>query len=133
MTKTKPAMSEASENPSVYDGPAAWTAAEMRANEDWIVPLDSSDIAELKSAVAATRDVPLVSLTRDDFTLPLFGPKLQDIQREVVNGRGFVLIRGLPVTDFDREGGGRSMSCSLALSRPRAAMRFNRSSACMTL
>ena len=35
--------------------------------------------------------------------MPLLGPKLQDIQREVVHGRGFVLIRGLPVTEFDRE------------------------------
>jgi len=88
---------------SLYDGPAAWTATEMRGRSEWIVPLDADDITELKAAVKASRDVPIVRLTRDDFVLPTLGTKLDRIEREVVDGRGFVLIRGLPVGQFDRE------------------------------
>ncbi|MEO1970708.1 MAG: TauD/TfdA family dioxygenase [Pirellulaceae bacterium] len=86
-----------------YDRPDAWTAAEMRNSDAWIAPLESSDIHELEEAVKASRHVPIVSLTRDDMPLPSLGPRLQDLQRDVVNGRGFILIRGLPVRQFDRE------------------------------
>ncbi|MEO2017098.1 MAG: TauD/TfdA family dioxygenase [Fuerstiella sp.] len=86
-----------------YDGPAAWTATQMRFSDDWVVRLTASDIAELESAVRASRDVPLVSLCRGNIDLPALSQKLRDVQREIVEGRGFVLIRGLPVTKFDRE------------------------------
>ena len=89
--------------PGIYVEPAAWTASEMRAHNDWIAPLESSDIMELETAVKESRDVPIVSLTRGAMELPTLGPKLQRLQREVVDGRGFVLIRGLPVNRFDRE------------------------------
>jgi hypothetical protein len=75
----------------------------MRGRDDWIVQLDESDIVELEAAVEASRDVPIVSLTRDAFVLPTLGTKLEKIEREVVDGRGFVLVRGLPVNSLDRE------------------------------
>ena len=86
-----------------YDGPAAWTATQMSVRNDWIAPLESADIAELKEAVKQSRNTPIVRLTKNDFALRTLGPKLQRLQREVVDGRGFVLIRGLPVQEFDRE------------------------------
>lgn len=88
-----------------YDGPAAWKAAEMRGSDSWIMPLGADDLAELSTAVAATRAVPLVELTREASSahLPRLGPKLEQRQREVAHGRGFLLIRGLPVKDVDRE------------------------------
>jgi hypothetical protein len=75
----------------------------MRLNNDWITRLESTDIEELESAVNASRDVPIVSLTRNDIVLPSLGLKLEKLRRDVVDGRGFVLIRGLPVSEFDRE------------------------------
>jgi hypothetical protein len=103
MTTTDPGLAVESEALPLYDDPAAWTAAEMRARTDWIVPLEPSDTTELESAVSRSRDIPLVRLTRDDIALPTLGPKLQQLEREVVSGRGFVLIRGLPVGRHNRE------------------------------
>ncbi len=37
------------------------------------------------------------TLHRDNFPLPTLGPRLQRVLAEVLNGRGFVLLRGLPV------------------------------------
>src|SRR3546814_3374568 len=37
---------------------------------------------------------------QSDFPLPTFGPELLAIRDEIVNGRGFVLIRGIPVERY---------------------------------
>jgi hypothetical protein len=86
-----------------YHGPAVWTVTEMQPSDRWIVPLESNDVNELRTAVTVSRDVPIAGLTRNDIELPTLGPKLLEVQREVVHGRGFVLIRGLPVAEFNRE------------------------------
>ena len=36
-------------------------------------------------------------ITRQEFPLPSLGPKLESFRDEVVLGRGFYLIKGLPV------------------------------------
>lgn len=40
---------------------------------------------------------------KSDFVLPKLGPKLVEFRDEAVNGRGFVLLRGLPVQDWPVE------------------------------
>ena len=39
---------------------------------------------------------------KQDFPLPSLGPLLSGIQQEVLRGRGFALIRGLPVDRWSR-------------------------------
>ena len=36
-------------------------------------------------------------ITKDQFQLPTLAPFLEGIQRELVDGRGFALLKGLPV------------------------------------
>jgi len=96
-------LTESAPTPKLYAGAAAWTAAEMRARRDWVLTLAPGDIAELEAAVTASRHVPLVDLARKDIPLPALGPKLGEVAREIVHGRGFVLIRALPVERHDRE------------------------------
>ncbi|MEQ8785794.1 MAG: TauD/TfdA family dioxygenase [Pirellulaceae bacterium] len=86
-----------------YFGPAAWTATEMRQRRDWIVQLDAADVQELLQAVAASRTTPIVRLQRSDFSLPILGQRLRELQQEIVHARGFVLLRGIPVDSLDRE------------------------------
>jgi len=82
----------------LVDGPSAWIGAELRRRpEEWIYTLSPAEIDELETAIAAVRGRDLGSLTRADFPLPRLGPTLDDLRDEVLNGRGFVLIRGLPV------------------------------------
>ena len=42
----------------------------------------------------------LQDLTQRDFPLPTLGPRLVKIHKEVVHGRGFQLIKGLPVQRY---------------------------------
>lgn len=95
---------EAGQLPLCRD-PAAWTAPEMHACGDWIVELTADDVRELRAAAAETarRGLQIADIERSDFPLPRLGSKLSGLQQEVVHGRGFVLIRGLPVAAMSRE------------------------------
>ena len=84
------------------DGPDAWRADDMRGRDDWVHVLTDGEIAEIEAAVevADIDDRPIVGIRRDDFPLPALGPVLDAIREELLRGRGFVLIRGLPVERF---------------------------------
>ena len=79
---------------------AAWYGPEMAARSDWSMPLGVADIAEIEAATSAlvAKDVDIATITARDFPLPAFAPRLkQRFRDEVLNGRGFLLLRGLPV------------------------------------
>jgi hypothetical protein len=84
------------------DDRSAWIGAELtRHPERWTYCLSASDLAEIDAAVAAVRDrrLAIEDIGRADFPLPTLGPRLDQFRREVVHGRGFVLLRGLSVED----------------------------------
>ena len=80
-------------------GPAAWRGEDMRRRDDWIVALDESAIAEIAAAVAGVRRRALAmgALRREDFPLPTLAGRIRGWIAELRNGRGFLLLRGLPV------------------------------------
>lgn len=80
------------------EGPSAWTGADLaRRPEEWTYRLSPSEIAEIEAAVSVCRGRDIASVARSDFPLPSFGPVLDRLREDVLNGRGFVLLRGLPV------------------------------------
>jgi hypothetical protein len=82
----------------LVEGASAWIGAELaRHPEQWIYTLSPAEIAEIEAAVATVRGRDLATLTQADFSLPALGPVLDGMREEVLSGRGFVLIRGLPV------------------------------------
>jgi hypothetical protein len=60
-------------------------------------------LAEIDAAVQGARGVPLASLSPATFPLPRLGGVLKRILSELLEGRGFVLLRGLPVERMSRE------------------------------
>ncbi|MCP5028081.1 MAG: TauD/TfdA family dioxygenase [Actinomycetia bacterium] len=96
----------------------AWTAADV-ADGDWVIGLDPTHQNELVAAVAATASVPIDQLSLDQVELPTLSPELRRAHRHVVNGRGFVLLRDVPVHRLDREGSIRAyVICGLHLGTP---------------
>jgi hypothetical protein len=88
--------------PVLLQGPSVWTGAEMRRREaEWTYRLSPAEIAEIEAAVAAVRQrrLDLAEISRDAFPLPTLGPVLDRLCAEIVDGRGFVLLRGVPVEE----------------------------------
>jgi hypothetical protein len=79
---------------------AAWYGPEMAKRSDWLMPLAPAEIAEVEAAAKAlvAREADIAAITAKDFPLPTLAPKLKArVDDEVLNGRGFILLRGLPV------------------------------------
>ncbi len=92
--------------PSTQQTPAAWYGPDWIGRErEWITELSVSEIEELERAANAWLDkngeLPDVEHIRiDEFPLPTLGPKLVRIREELIHGRGFVVVRGLPVERY---------------------------------
>jgi len=74
--------------------------SDLRGREDeWSYRLSPSQIAEIEEAVRVVRvrNLDIADIRREDFPLPTLGPVLDRLRREVVDGRGFLLLRGMPV------------------------------------
>ncbi|MCZ6638236.1 MAG: TauD/TfdA family dioxygenase [Alphaproteobacteria bacterium] len=85
--------------------PAGWEPQELYRSENWIYRLSDSDIDELADAVdAAEREgINFVDLGPGDFPLAKFGEVLVDLRRELMDGRGLMVLRGLPVAELGRD------------------------------
>ena len=89
--------------PEVEDR-SAWYGAEMAKCDDWVEPLSDVEIAEVEGAVREleAKRVDLTSITAEDVPLPTLASRLHRILDEVLNGRGFVLMRALPLGRWTR-------------------------------
>ena len=85
--------------PPPVTGPSVGYGPDMEKRTDWIHMLSASDVVEVEKAMRplAAREADIARIAKRDFPLPTLGPKLERICDEVINGRGFVLMRGLPV------------------------------------
>src|SRR6185295_17687092 len=70
---------------------SAWYGADLAATDSWIERLTHTEIREVERAISAK-----------NVQLPTLAPRLQRILDEVLNGRGFVLIRGLPIEGWTK-------------------------------
>ncbi len=89
--------------PDRIEGPAAWHGPAMAARRDWLevlTPAESAEVAAATERLAAS-DVDIAAIHPADFPLPTLAPRLARVCREVLDGRGFALIRGLPVFPDD--------------------------------
>jgi hypothetical protein len=90
--------------PPVQDA-SAWRGPDMAASSDWIERLDSAEVGEIEAASRAllARGADLAQIGPGDFVLPTLAPRLSRLLHDVLDGRGFVLLRGLPVLRWPRE------------------------------
>ncbi|MGP3965035.1 TauD/TfdA family dioxygenase [Nonomuraea sp. 3N208] len=87
-------------------GPGEWLSAEIRDSDAWRIPLDEEHRQEVLAAVRAAQSAG--EITQEGFPLPTLGPVLRRVREELVDGRGFVLVQGLPT------GGMSERQCGIA-------------------
>lgn len=87
-------------------GPGAWYGPDLTRDRVWELSLESAEVAEIDAAIAIFRNsaVPMQQISEQTFPLPTLGPRLKTLLRELLEGRGFFMLRGLPVERLGREG-----------------------------
>jgi Taurine catabolism dioxygenase TauD, TfdA family len=80
---------------------ALWYGRDMTPDK-WMHTLTAKEIGEIETAVKRVEasGLSVSDVTRDEFVLPTLGPVLDRINDELINGRGFYLIRGLPIERY---------------------------------
>ena len=86
-------------------GPAAWKGGDFVGDTSWIHHLSGSEIELIDSALAhvKARGLTFPDFTREDFPISELAPFLKPFADELENGRGFLLLRGLPVERYSDE------------------------------
>lgn len=95
-----------SELPPPVTGASAWRGAELQDQENaWVDILDPAFIDALTGAVQRflKRDVPISAMTLADMDHPVLKTRAADWCQTLLQGRGFVLARGLPTGDWNMQ------------------------------
>jgi hypothetical protein len=92
--------------PGPIGGPAAWRGPEMAARRgEWLHHLSPEELDELAAAVRAHREAgrAMGAISPETFPLPRLAPVLERVGRDLLEGRGFAVLRGLPVERLGTE------------------------------
>ena len=84
-----------------FGGSMAWRAADLR-DDEWRLALPGPVITELGAVVDKVRGatVPAVALRPEDFLLPATRQFMAKVRSRLREGRGFVVLNGLPVREW---------------------------------
>ena len=98
-------MNKPSMPPGPVAGPAVWYGRDLQPRTDWIRHFSAAELAELDAAVQAFKasGKPLAEISPASFPLPALGNTLAGILKEMLEGRGFAMLRGFPVDRYTRE------------------------------
>ena len=82
---------------------SVWNGESLEADQGWRYRMTAAEIDELAAATASAkaRGLEVGQFDRDEFPLPLLGPRIDAMVEQVENGRGVAMLHGLPVNDYD--------------------------------
>jgi len=89
--------------PTKLEIPAAWYGPEISEKSNlWTYELTAKDIQELENAVHYFKKLkkPLGKISKYDFPLTKLGKVLNNLNKELVLGLGFKLLKGLPIENY---------------------------------
>jgi len=87
------------------DHPSAWKIADFRTPADYTIELTGTHLREIKRAIELIKAARprLEDLQREHFDVPSLRPVIDQIRHEIEDGRGFVVVRRLPVEDYSKD------------------------------
>ena len=85
--------------------PAGWEPAEIKADSSWAYTFSPEELTEIDRAVKRFRasGIELGQMKKADFPLPRVSDILRDARLELLEGRGFVYLRGLHVDEMSAD------------------------------
>jgi Taurine catabolism dioxygenase TauD, TfdA family len=90
---------------AAIDHPGAWKVGDFRTPSDYTIELGASHLRDIAGAMRRIKEagLSLGDLRREHFDLPSMSPVFAEIRRQIEDGRGFVLLRRLPVEDYAKD------------------------------
>src|SRR5690606_29262008 len=110
------------ELPPPIEGEAAWYGPDMARSSEWLYELDRAELAEIEAAMRplVQREVEIGQMRKEDFPLPRLSKRIQEVTRDLLHGRGFAVMRGLPVNEWTmRESATAYFGIGLHMGNPR--------------
>ncbi|MBU2966746.1 TauD/TfdA family dioxygenase [Amphritea sp. 2_MG-2023] len=88
-------------NNKYLTSPASWKGSELKATDVWRTQLTDVHVAEILAAVRNTIElgITIPEINQDNFPLPTLGYEMTRIYDEVLHGRGFAVLHGMPVDE----------------------------------
>src|SRR6266478_3409915 len=82
--------------------PKAWRGETLARDTSWLVTLTAAEIADVDRALATAKATgrSMEDIGREHFPLTALRPRLEQTVAELYDGRGFVVLRGLPVQRY---------------------------------
>jgi hypothetical protein len=92
-------------NEAPIEHPGAWKVADFLTPADYTIELTATHLREIERAVERIREarLGLEDLQREHFEIPSLRPVIDGIRHEIEDGRGFVVVRRLPVEDYSKD------------------------------
>jgi hypothetical protein len=97
----RPSMKEERMQP--VTGASAWYGRDLARSDEWVHHLSRAEIDDLLRVVAAVRRTPRDQVGAADVPLDALAPAMAAWRETLRRGRGFVLIRGLPLERMSSE------------------------------
>ncbi|KJA17754.1 hypothetical protein HYPSUDRAFT_191935 [Hypholoma sublateritium FD-334 SS-4] len=91
--------------PQKLESPLVWEGKDWTDPETWEYTLSDEQLQEIDDAVKHFNGLgkSLGYISTDTFPLPTLGPILRDLSKELHTGRGFFVLRTIPVDNYSRE------------------------------
>ncbi|TFK34849.1 hypothetical protein BDQ12DRAFT_669048 [Crucibulum laeve] len=91
--------------PKQVEGPIVWEGKDWTHEDQWVYKLSDAQLAEIDSAVAHFKNLgkPMGYISRETFPLPTLSTTLKGLAGELYSGRGFFVLRTIPIEKYSRE------------------------------
>ena len=85
----------------LIEGAQSWYGPDQaKLTAEWSYDLTPADVAEIEAALANVRQTEILAIGPAGFPVPGLSAKLAQIKQEILHGRGFFVIRGLPIERY---------------------------------
>ena len=88
---------------SLFSGPGAWTADQFKDSSQFVYHFSPETLGEIDTIIRRRREGPENPAHDAPWRLPSFAADAAGLRNEVQTGRGFVVLRGLPLDRYSEE------------------------------
>jgi hypothetical protein len=85
--------------------PGAWKVADFKSAADYTIDLTVTQLNDIERAIRQINaaGLGLADLQREHFEVPSLKPVIDEIRHQIADGRGFVVVRRLPVENYSKD------------------------------